>query len=407
MAAEKNRDVQKAHEYRRWVEGKYVEERAAALPHLELTASGARRYDASQEAFFRDLPAEFGAIFAFEQNVATAELGLSQALFTWGQVGSAIRAAKVGLLTADDQLRYQRQVVERDVTTAFYDVLLAKEVESIAEQNLKQKQRIFDEAQKRSALGIATDYDVLAAEVAVRNARPDVIRAHNTVANARKRLALLLASEEDVDAVGELTPAVRPLPQTEVAIAEAVARRPDLKQLEHRREVFGEIVNIAKAGDKPRLDLAAGYGHTWLDLPDVDSDGTTWHAGVYLSFPFFDGFATSGRVAEAKSDYATAQLDEAQLREAIALEVQAAVDAVEEANQVLVALSGTVEQAQRLLQMAEQGYENGVTTRLEVDDAQLSLIQARGGLARAQRDSNVARVWLDYVTGSLGETTTD
>jgi len=403
VAAERNRDIQKAHEYRRWVEGKYVEERAAALPHLRLTASGARRYDASQEAFFRDLPAEFGAIFAFEQDVATAELGLSQALFTWGQVGAAIRAAKVGLLTADDQLSLQRQVVERDVTAAFYDVLLAKEVVAIAEQNLDQKQRHLDEAVKRASLGTATDYDVLAAEVAVKNARPDVIRAHNAVANARKRLALLLASEVDVDAIGDLEPEVRPAPTADVAIAEAIARRPDLKQLEHRREVFGEIVKIARAGNKPRLDLAAGYGHTWLDLPQLNSDGKTWHAGVYLSFPFFDGLATSGRVAEAKSDYATAQLDEAQLREAVALEVSAAVDAVEEAHQVLVALSGTVEQAERLLEMAEQGYEHGVTTRLEVDDAQLALVQARGGLARARRDYHVATVWLEYVTGSLGE----
>ena len=164
-----------------------------------------------------------------------------------------------------------------------------------------------------------------------------------------------------------------------------------------------ELVKIARAGDKPRLDLLAGYGHTWLELPDIDSDGKTWHAGVYLSFPFFDGLATSGRVAEAKSDYETAKLDEAQLREAIALEVQAAIDAVEEATQVLDALAGTVEQAERLLRMAEQGYELGVKTTLEVDDAQLALIQARGGLARAQRDYHVARVYLEYVTGSLGE----
>jgi len=401
LAAEKNRDVQKALEYRRWVQGKYLEERSAVLPQLTLTASGTRNYDASQQAFFRDLPPEFGAIFAFEQDVATTELGLRQALFTWGKVGAAIRAAKVGLLTAEDQLRYQRQVVERDVTAAFYDVLLAKELVSIAKQNLAQKQRHHDEAQKRYTLGTATDYDVLAAKVAVDNARPEAIRAHNAVANAKKRLALLLASERDVDAVGTLAVEPTPVPATETAIAEAVARRPDLKQLEHRRAVYNELLTIAKAANKPRLDLIAGLGHTWLDLPAIKSDGKTWHAGIYLSFPFFDGFATKGRVAEARSDFATAQLEETQLREAIALEVQAAVDALEEASQVVLALSGTVEQAERLLQMAEQGYEFGVTTRLEVDDSQLALVQARGGLARAQRDYRVARVWLEYVTGAM------
>ncbi len=401
LAAEQNRDIQKALAFRQWVEGKYVEERAAALPRLSLTAGGTRRYDASQQAFFRDLPDEFGAIFAFEQDVATAELGLSQALFTWGQVGAAIRAAGLGIDTAEAQLEQQRQVVARDVSAAFYDVLLARELVAIAEQNLAQKERHLDEARNRHALGTATDFDVLSAEVAVKNARPDLIRSANAVANARKRLALLLGEARDVDAVGELEARVAPWPQAEAAIAEALERRPDLMALEHRRDVYAELVKIAAAGDKPRLDLQAAYGHTWLELPELDSDGETWSAGVYLSFPFFDGLATSGRVAEARSDLRTAELDEAQLRQAIALEVQAAVDAVAEAAQVLDALSGTVEQAERLLAMAEQGYELGVKTTLEVDDAQLALVQARGGLARAQRDHHVARVYLEYVRGAI------
>ncbi len=91
-----------------------------------------RNRDESQQEFFSDIPAEFGSIFAFTQDVRTTELGLSQTLFTWGQVGAAIRAAKHGLATAEDQLRQFRQAVQRDVTTAFYDVLLARELAGIA-----------------------------------------------------------------------------------------------------------------------------------------------------------------------------------------------------------------------------------------------------------------------------------
>jgi HAE1 family hydrophobic/amphiphilic exporter-1 len=60
-----------------------------------------------------------------------------------------------------------------------------------------------------------------------------------------------------------------------------------------------------------------------------------------------------------------------------------------------------VEQAKRLLQMAEQGFELGVKTRLEVEDAQLNLSQAEGNLARAQRNYLVARVTLEWVKGTL------
>jgi HAE1 family hydrophobic/amphiphilic exporter-1 len=53
--------------------------------------------------------------------------------------------------------------------------------------------------------------------------------------------------------------------------------------------------------------------------------------------------------------------------------------------------------------MAEKGYEYGVKTRLDVDDAELNLVQSKGNLARAKRDYLVAWVNLERVKGTLGE----
>ena len=65
------------------------------------------------------------------------------------------------------------------------------------------------------------------------------------------------------------------------------------------------------------------------------------------------------------------------------------------------ALAGTVAQARRLLEMAEAGFDLGVKTHLEVEDAQLNLMAARGNLARARRDRAVAEVTLERVQGTL------
>ena len=59
------------------------------------------------------------------------------------------------------------------------------------------------------------------------------------------------------------------------------------------------------------------------------------------------------------------------------------------------------EQARRLLEMAEKGFEYGVKTRIEVDDASLNVRQAEGNLAQARRDYLVARVNLAWVRGGL------
>ncbi len=395
LVQEKNRDIQKAKAYREWVRGKYVEERAAALPKLTLLGGGVRSWDESYRAIFGDF-------YPPGQSVASADVNLTQALFTWGQTGAAIRAAKRGMSAAEDQLESIRQAAVRDVTAAFYDVLLARRIEGIARENLTQRERFLAEARNRQRLGTATDFDVLAAEVAVENARPAVFRSANFVLTARERLRLVLADDRPaLDAVGTLEADVADPPPYEEVLRTAFDRRPDLMALRHRVGVYVEFVKIQGAGDKPRLDFRAGAGWKWLDASGLASDGKTWNAGLFLSFPFFDGLATQGKVIEAKSDLSTAQIDLAKAEDGVRLEVRTAVDAVQESSLIVRALTGTVSQARRLLQMAEKGFEYGVKTRLEVDDAQLSVVQAEGNLATARRDYLVARVTLRYVQGAL------
>ena len=403
IAAAKNYDVRKAEEYRTYLQARYVQERAAAFPHLALNAAAIRNYDASQQDFYKGFPPEFQALIAFQQDVRSTSVSLNQALFTWGQVGAAIRGAKWALATGDDQLRRFQQAVRRDVTAAFYDVLLAKEFVAITAQTVEQRQRHLDETRKRYALGTATDYDVLAAEVALANARPDAINAADQVRTARQRLGFLLAEEGEVDASGTLATEVAPPPRYEDLLAAALAHRPELAESEHMRRVRLELVKINGAGDRPRLDLQAAYGVKGLTIMDQSSRGKTWSAGLLMSFPFFDGLKTRAQVAQARSDLRTNELAEAQLRDSIALEVRVAVDAAARSAEIVRALASTVAQAEKLFGMAEVGYEYGVKTKLEVDDAQLNLRSARSNLASAERDYRVALTNLEWVAGTLGE----
>jgi hydrophobic/amphiphilic exporter-1 (mainly G- bacteria), HAE1 family len=397
IAAERNLDIQKAYEYRNLVEGRYVQERAAALPQLTLFGNGVNSNDDSQEALGPRVPSK--------RNTRAAEAGLSQALFTWGQVSAGIRAAKVGIATADDQLQIFRQAAFRDVSASFYDILLARELNKIALQNLDQKIRHADEAGKKYSAGVATDYDVLVSKVDIDNARPAVIRTENLINIARERLRFFLAmGGQEVDAQGTLETELLPYPTFEQLLVVAFKLRPEISDVRHRVQIAEEVVTIAKAGDKPRLDFKGGYG--WRDL-DVGSgqqaSGAAWSAGLFITYPIFDGLRTSGQVSQARSHVSTLKIEEAKLLDGIRLEVRDACNATRQAGEIIRALSGTVAQAERLVTMAEKGYEYGVKTRLDVDDAQLNLIQARGNLASARRDYLLSLVNLEYVTGRLGQ----
>ena len=397
IAMEKNKDIQKAREYRVQLEGRYVEERAAALPQLVIKAGGSRDRDETQKAF--------GPFYPLGRETWSAGINVSQVIYSFGQVEAAVRAAKKALSSGEEQLRLYQQAALRDVSASFYDLLLAKELHSLSLQNQEQRVRHLDEAHRKFAAGVATDYDVLAAEVAVQNAGPEVIRTENLILTIREKLRFLLGLEgEEVDVQGRLETVFSSYPAYEESVEVAWKRRPEVVDMSYQMAVAGELITIAEAGDKPRVDFRGGYGWQDLDIEMSQADGQVWTAGLFLSFPIFDGLRTRGKVTQAKSNLSTLKIEEAKLKDAIALQTRDAVHAVREAGEIIKGLSGTVTQGERLLFMAEKGYEFGVKTRLDVDDAQLNLMQTMTSLARAKRDYLVARVLLTWVMGTIEET---
>jgi outer membrane protein len=397
IAAEKNRDILKAKEYRNYVMGKYKEERAAALPQFSLNASSTSSFDNTFSALF-------GGEFSIpsRQNVRVADVSVTQAIYTWGQVGAALRAAKSGFGVAAEQLRLYQQAVARDVSTEFYNVLLAKELYAISQENLRQRERHLEEAKRKYAVGVATDYDVLAGEVAMKNAQPPVIRSENLIRIARERLRFLLAvGNQEVDALGKLEAPVEPVHGFEETFATALISRPELSDLMHRIGISRELVKIASADDKPRVDFNGRAGLRSFGVGPFTASGETWSAAITVSFPFFDGLKARGRVQQAQSDLMTLQIEQTKTRDSIAVQVREALDSVRENGEIVKGLMGTVSEAERLLWMAEKGFELGAKTRLEVDDAQSNVVQAKGNLARGQHDYLVARVALESAQGTI------
>ncbi len=402
IAMEKNRDVEKAREYARFVQGKYVEERSAALPQLSLNGSAQFSKDESLSITGTSAQRQFGR---------AVDLTVSQLLYNWGKLNAALRAAEVGLKTAEQQLRLYRQAAYRDVVTAYHDILLARELSRLAGENRTQKLRHLDEATRKFNAGIATDYDVLAAEVAAENTQPEVIRSGNSLRMARERLRFLLAiggDEVDITDSQDIPAEERPLPASyDEAIQLAGKLRPELSDLRLRVSIYEELVKIAAAENKPRLDFRGSAGWHWAGLndpgPAKEANGAAWNAGLYLTFPFFDGLRSTGKAVQARSDLRTRQIEETKLLDSITLEVRQAEFLYREASEILRTLSGTVKQAERLVQMAEKGYEFGVKIRLEVEDAQLNLLQAKSNLSRARRDLSVAHVNYLWSMGIAGE----
>jgi outer membrane protein TolC len=389
MTLSYSRDVLKAEENINVSEGRYVEERAAALPQFKLEGHVARIHDATT--------AIFG--LSADHNDYASTVNLTQVVFTWGQVNAAIRAAKHDKAASTYLLEQARQLALRESATIFYTLLLAEELADVARDNLKQKQRHLDEAQRKFQAGVAMEYDVLAAQVGAANAEPEVTRAENDVRLVRDRLRYFLGIQEDFGIRGELAATLAPPPPLADVLERAREQRPEVAYYAERLGIFRELVTVAKAGDKPRVEFRGNAGYAKADYNDLDLSGERWDAGVFLSFPFFDGFRTKGQVDQAKSRLRTVDIEFKKLLDDIALDARDAGNRVLESMDIVKALEATVAQAKRLLEMAEAGYRYDVKTHLEVEDAELNLRTARSNLARARREYLTARTKLLWVMG--------
>src|SRR3972149_3653019 len=117
---------------------------------------------------------------------------------------------------------------------------------------------------------------------------------------------------------GALSVVVGDRPDIVRALETAASRRPELSDLRNRQGVARELLAIARAGNRPRLDFRGALGRQEIDYGVVDVGGNTWSAGGFACWPPFGGLRPRGRVAQAGSDVRTLRIEGEQLLDAIA-----------------------------------------------------------------------------------------
>ncbi len=421
FALENNLNVKTAVEKVETAEQRVKEARAAFMPSL--TGTGSYTYFGKLPTMELDIdPSMFGLppemmpggaaggepteIDMGFQDTYRAGLSLQQPIFTWGKIYNSYRQARLSLEAARQELETARQQTVLDVTTAFYGVLLTGKLVGVAEMAVKQVQAHVKTAQDLVDAGMATNFDLLRANVQLANTRSQLIRAQNGFRLSIDSLKNTIGMDLDaqVDVMGELE--YHPLElELSKLIESAMANRPEIKQLQYQEEAGRRIVSIAKAGSKPNISLVGDY--SWESNADRPGDvfhsdewKNVWSLTVALQMPIFDGLATRARVKQAESGLRQVQLGMDQLMDGIGLEVRAAFFGFQESRELLKAQEETVQQAEESLRIANLRYQNGMLTSVELMDAELALTQAQTNRFNALHDYAITVAKLEKATAS-------
>ena len=387
FALDNNYAIRQAQERIREQEGIILEVRSAQIPNLSASADytrNAKDVSASMPAQTRDWGVGVQA---------------TQVIYAGGGVAASVKGSKLAREAAALELQGVINEQLLLVRQRFYSVLLAQQRIGVEEENVKLLEEQLKDARNRFEAGATSNFEVLRAEVALANGRPALITARNSyrvaIEELRQVLGFANASGSNVTKVpqfvGTLEAGAQPAYDLRDALARARAQRPELQRLARLDEAGEQQVVVARSNYVPqvaafgRYDWVRGGPSTgWSDRRDG------WTAGVQASWDVFDGRATAGRVAQAKSRLMQTKLALDETTLAIDVEVRRAHSALTEAWELVEASGKVVEQATEALRLANVRYGAGTATQLDVLTSQVALTDARLNQLIAFYNHNVA-----------------
>ena len=365
---------------------------ANLLPNVELNGSG-----------LRNRVTEAGVFPVFGNNPRkTYQVALngSYELDLWGKLRRANEAARAQLLAT----RYAKEAVTWSLSSLVANhYLMIRSLDAqllVNEQNLKTAQESLDLATRRVEGGVATILDQHQAELVVTTLQTQVLELKRLRALSEHQLGLLTNDLGLKIAAGDLMAMPSPPTPPTGLPSELMAARPDVRQAEQDMVSANANIAVARAAFYPSISLTAAYGGESIALNNLlKSPARVWSLGLNLNLPIFNG----GRL-NARLDQATAQQ-----KQVVASYQNTLQTAFTEVSDALVNASQYREQetlaqsrekiAANILKVAQNRYEAGYTSYLEVLDAQRSHNEASQTLVQTRQNTLTAAVSLFKALG--------
>ncbi|RYD76148.1 MAG: TolC family protein [Verrucomicrobiaceae bacterium] len=327
-----------------------------------------------------------------------AEVRLTQSIYEGGRMLSALRQAT--LIREQALLDFESVVsdVLLNVRIAYDDAQLAELQIQLREQSVSLLGEIIEKVRIQKAVGVATEFEELRARLEQNNIRSPLATARQDAVIAKQRLVQLMGYDEppetENDLPLELSTPLRIIKygnSLSQALVTADLQRPELAAIQVAGKLGDEAIIVAKAGQKPSVQVFASYAAvSRAQSRNIGDPLTGGIAGVQFQWPIFDGFLTRGRVSEAKARREQIANNTDELARQITLQVRSEWARMVEARNIVRIQSSNVQTGARAVELSLIRFTTGISTQVEVLDAQTALLDSALFYANALRNYSVA-----------------
>lgn len=332
------------------------------------------------------------------------------------QVYRTMKMNDVQMAAAVESARSSRITLVAEVKKAFYNILLAEQSLDVLLESQATVQRTVDDTQLQYDNGLASEYDLLTAQVQLSNLRPTIIQTKTSIRLAKLLLKMYLSIPEDVtiEVEGELDALRDDVLAGTDGLTTDISDNSDLRTLELQENLLQMQLKTENAS---RLPTVGAFGNFTLSGNNMGSvnfdmatggmssvkDGYFWqhplYAGIRVSVPIFAGLTKMNRSREIKNQIAQIGLQRDYARQQIDVEIRAALNDLMTARETMFAQEKTVAQASKAYTIADTRYRAGAGTILELNSAQLAQTQAQLNFSQAIYDYLSAKAEYDRIVG--------
>jgi outer membrane protein len=329
---------------------------------------------------------------------------VNQLITDSGRTPSLVASARFQAQSTEQNLTATRYDVVLQVNRAYFNVLGAQALLKVAQQTVDARQLLADQVNELAKNGLKSQLDASFADVNVSEAKLLLLRAQEGIEGSLAELGRALGSDQPANyqLVDEQLPPGPPAKADEL-IAQAINNRPELASLRLSRDAAYKFVEAEKDLSRPTVSAIAVAGFIpYISAPATAPVPAEYEGiGANVSIPVFNGHLFSARREAAHQHALESDQRLRDQQERIARDVRVVYSGAITAFQRIDVTAQFLRQAALALDLAQGRYNLGLSSIVELTQAQLNLTQAEIENLNAKYDYQNQYSVLQYTIGAL------
>jgi outer membrane protein len=328
--------------------------------------------------------------------------GFTQLITDFGRTGNLVAFSKLQEKAQDANALATTEDIVLAADRAFFNALQAQALLKVAEQNVDTRQTTETQVGELTKNKLKSTLDLSFADVNLSQAKLLLLDAQNNVDSTMAALDAVLGLDRQVTygLIDDQAPVNAPPAGADQLLQLAFQQRPDLQALTYSQQAAVKFSHAQRDQMLPSISAAGTVGS--VPIRPAQYYLTNWWGGIgiNMNIPIFNGFLYSAQAKEASIRAQAASEQTRDLRDRIVRDVRTAWLAANTAYQRVAVTDELLREANLALSLAQTRYRLGLSSIVELSQAQFQQTDAAIGNTDAQYQYRLALATLNYQTGA-------